>query len=244
MHHHPEFNTTDDRYPSALCSRCHKMLYDIESGTKSSECHPPVTDIFSVIKIPITRSSELCCCKLCQTARFSPVGISNIPQKLQSHPIKRPLSKLDPLPSPDTVTICQRCHSAVGSGLPHNCTISQRRENLSAEIRVDPRGSEIHASDVLKGKMQTAHDSGDVTLATKGSDLKLSRPGSSGSQHGIFPNTSIPVDEMRRLQDTAGLSLEQTKVTAQFLRERKGRQCIACNLMPELRTRDHMLSDV
>lgn len=244
-YHNPDYDPCDDRQPTALCSRCNNLLLQIDAGAKSPRSLPPVFDISIVQKTPTTRYTEFCNCFICETARFCPVGVPDNHQKIQPYPLGRPPSMVDPLPPPLTVPVCQRCLSIVGRGMPHNCTLSQRRQNLSGEFHADPRGFEILASDALKEKVVQAHGSGTgiIKLATRGRDLSFPVSSQSAS-HGSFPSKPIPLEEMRRLQNQAGLSLEQTKTTAQFLRQWKGRQCVCPQLLPELRGLDHKLADV
>ena len=110
-HHDPLYDIQDERYPSALCARCHKLLFDIESGKKEKSCLPLPTDFRStIVPTAITQTSPQCQCLLCEKARFNPIGAGQGPHRVRPHQIGRSSSIPDPLPHAQPVKICQRCH--------------------------------------------------------------------------------------------------------------------------------------
>ncbi|PAA49210.1 hypothetical protein BOX15_Mlig018049g5 [Macrostomum lignano] len=245
-HFLPNYNANDEQLPAALCARCNKLLADVDKGIKAPNVLPNSSEVVKVSPTKITRQSSSCACKICETARFNPIGKGLGTWKPEPHSLGRPACS-DPdhgLPPAQPVVICQRCHSMVGRGLPHYCTQTQRRENLFSKLSLDRRGAEIHASDVIKAKAASTGSNSRFQLATRGRDLTVcvgQRAGSSTSMRG---GCAVPAEEFSRFQQTLCLSGRQTKLAAQFFRAWKGRKSIEPNLRSKLSAIDSALDDL
>ena len=125
------YDPTNPKLPSSLCSRCRHLFYEIDKGTKTIEDLPELFD-FSQLKFPKhTRSTSNlddlthCQCDLCL--------IGSQKGNAVPYPMGRPKhSGPDQLPMRRPITICERCLSRMEKGKEHpiNCGISDRRENM------------------------------------------------------------------------------------------------------------------
>lgn len=137
--------------------------------------------------------------------------------------------------------MCWRCLSIVSRGIGHNCTLTQRRENLFNELSADERGSEIYAAHVIKSKAIAGH--GDIQLSTGGRKLTLTSPCNTSSKSAAFNDSYVPAEEMSRFQQTLGLSRQQTRTAAQFFRKWKGRKSVEACLESKLQRMDECLKE-
>ena len=115
-------------YPTGICDKDRKKLELIEKGIKMPSDLPLPFDFSKVQVTLITRNSPKCCCVLCVVARET---IKPGPPKIKRG---RPSTTQSTLPPVAPVTVCQRCLSSVGRGLPHQCNISVRRENIELAL--------------------------------------------------------------------------------------------------------------
>ncbi|PAA78421.1 hypothetical protein BOX15_Mlig010790g22 [Macrostomum lignano] len=231
------YDLKNEFLPAALCARCQGLLLDIERGNRTSEALPAPFDFSKVVPTKETRGHPKCSCCLCEIARESPIGKGLGTWKPEPHRLGRPKtdSPNKEVPPARPITICQRCHSTIGRGLSHTCTQSRWLNNICSELSRDPRGSEIHASDVLKAKLTDAGGDSPIRLATRGRSITLSVSAqSSRCSAGAFGDIAVPASEIARMQDAIGLSGRQTRQAAQFFREWKGRSSIEPNLLHRL----------
>ena len=115
-------NPHDERLPTVLCITCRSMVNKAVSGDVlvSFEVYD-----YSTLKNlkPSTRTSSSCDCTVCLIATsnpFSPLCPSTVP----------PTSTTSHRKTPSPIKICPACLSHIGRGKPHNCSNSNRLDNL------------------------------------------------------------------------------------------------------------------
>ena len=111
----------DPRLPKALCASCKRILnfYDEGKFTRTIE----VFDYAQLASLrPNTRSNSDCYCYVCTVGRHSPVGM-----KQKETVLKQTYENSQ---APRLVKICTFCLGEIGRGKPHQCTQTQRRQNL------------------------------------------------------------------------------------------------------------------
>ena len=142
--------------------------------------------------------------------------------------------------------MCKRCLSQVGRGMEHNCTLTQRRQNLGSGLFLDPRGAEILASDAIKAKASVASGNcvGSMQLATRGAPLTVTIGSqANNSAKGTSADRPVPAKEISRFQQAIGLSRNQTARAATFLRYWMGSNAVEPGLERQLQLQDRTLEN-
>ena len=255
-----EFDPTDEKLPSVCCSRCNKLLVQIEKGEKALSDLPEVD--LSQLNFPVSTPHQLrvngvscldelkhCACSICEIGRVNvgQKGHSNVfaGHNSKSSPFKKGRPKLPgPAPLPDRVpvTICKRCKREIGPGKshPNPCTITDTRENVQAMLESDPRGYEIAASVLLKKKAAeaAATNSPTITLATKGPHWTIASPEKPKKKPR---NAQFCIAEWARMKSKARLTDNQSAVVAKFTRQTFGRSSLPANLTEKVHHQSHSL---
>ena len=125
----PDYDPKCEYYPSSICSQCRKML----SKAKDNEnVILPAPFNFSTMSISkLTRNQDFCECLICEKARKTITPGTAKPTSRAGRPSS---NQPDILPPAKPITVCERCLSVIGKGLPHPCTITERRFNLQTDV--------------------------------------------------------------------------------------------------------------
>lgn len=124
-----------------------------------------------------------------------------------------------------------------GPGLPHNCNITARVQNLiKHSIASGEKGSEQVAAGILKNKMQTESiKSGKTFRISTGGSLLTVCIGTGGNKSARKPIGSISVEIIKELQVALELSERGTKVLCSKIRKGTGkRTSIEANIFGKL----------
>ena len=230
----PNYDELAPFLPSGICNTHRALLGDFPNRKNSiAGKELDYVDLANEQKNlpPLTRSSKPCECRICHSAR------------LKSK--KSLLSKQDPGrpgadQGPSTITICTKCHTQVGKGLAHDCTRSNRRQNIEGSLT--PRVKQQITSQTLKDLANPEEKSTTAVLGTHGRSMNISY------ELGVQGETSsssrqISKEAMQRIQVNLNLSDRKTLKAAQVIRAEMGAQSVEPNLRESLHERNHMLDD-
>ena len=180
---------------------------------------------------PLTRSSKPCECRICHSARSK----SKKPLLPKQNP-GRPCPDLEP----STVTICTKCHTQIGKGLAHDCTRSNRRQNIEGSLT--PRVKQQITSQTLKDLANPEDKTTSAVLGTHGRSMNVSYElGAQGETSSS--SRQISKEAMKRIQVNLNLSDRKTLKAAQVIRAEMGAQSVEPNLRESMHQRNHILDD-
>ena len=253
------YDIENPNYPSSVCSRCNKLITQIDNGKKTQQDLPNPIDL-SLVKLPTpkketrfssTETQTFCDCYICETGRQNPSQIGNsYGGKNQKGPYNgggRPkIQGPDPLPPPRIVQMCERCLQIIDENDPHplNCGLTQRRHNLEEMSKRDQRGSEIFASKVIKSKVsESATSDSTISLATAGGSrqLTLNKPYTRSRSAALFKSTTIPASHWSKVKTDNHLTTNQSLGVARSLRSLLGRGVIESNVKEKMQDLSHTL---
>lgn len=218
-----DFN--DHRYPTALCSNCYTIICEYKKNNFARKInlfdHSKLTSVR-----PLTRTTDKCVCLLCDTARASSTanfGLSNSVIK-RKKPGRTPL---DPstAASPESVTLCTHCLSELARGKAHNCTQTQRHNNLityaqgSSCSSTNPGSEERIATSIIRSKMcEDDCIDGEVLLSAKrGRPLFIQISNDNRSS-----DKRVTVEDIHNIKTDLNLSTNQTKTLTKHIRSALG----------------------
>ena len=124
----PNYHELAPFLPSGICNTHRALLGDFLNRQKSIAGKELNYEELAEEQrnLPLsTRSSKSCECRICQTAR-----LTHKQPLLPKQDPGRPGTDMEPA----TITICTKCHTQVGKGLPHDCTRSNRRQNIERTL--------------------------------------------------------------------------------------------------------------
>ena len=199
----------DKRLPKVICNTCYNVVMDTKTGTFTRKIE--VFDYSKLSVRPVTRSSPICECLVCQIGKckhnhFDALGL--VPRKVVGRPA------LDPI-SPNvsrTIHICSLCLNVKAKGVAHNCTPQTKYNNLIPIIS-DTRCGEQIASHILKEMSKKEGTSKMDLCQHSGRPLRVE----------LFPKnepniTQITQKHMEEIKTDLNLSQNKTKRLARNLR--------------------------
>ena len=228
----PDYNSSDELYPLALCSTCRLKL------KKAPETLPAIMPNFKDIhKSKQTRGKGFCSCNLCILARKK----GSLPKtkrgrgaiKQPSHDIASVASieKKQLVKSKSSVTLCSTCKQEIGKGIKHNCSSSSN--NLVAQVQNLPeRQKDQIITSLLNQKASSitgkegSHKNFDMQLSTKGS---MSHVTLNPEKKKLM---TFSKESILEIQNCLGFSNNTTKKLTHWLRVHGGRKI----LPPYMRT--------
>ena len=229
----------DTRLPNALCASCRLFLNELKADPNIDTSN---LDLFDYSKLntprPLTRSSPECFCYICELSA-SPLVVKSFNNTFsKKKSVGRPAA-IETRPS-TPIKICPICLSIIAKGTPHNCTVSQRHENVHGFIQSGPSNSgEKIAARVLK----------DVSMNGETTTLSLSQRRGRPVRVELFPekeNTpySYSVEDMATFKKDLNLSTNTTLKLAHGLRAAsKNKDAVDKGLKSFLIGRNRQLDD-
>lgn len=112
-------------YPTGICCTCRIICsqYAIGNFTRTIQVHKYKRSI----PLATRKTSQMCSCEICSTARLS-IGTS---EQTTVKPQRGRPRLTDHVNEPIVASICKRCYTEVGRGKRHVCTKTERVANLS-----------------------------------------------------------------------------------------------------------------
>ena len=177
MKHLPFYDPKNDIYPNGICTNHRVMFGKIDQGDCDPANLPPPAN-FLELASPTKAANEPYLCEMCKLVRQNDVTESKGHPANPSLAGRPPTSEPDPLPPRGSKSICPRCLSWLGPGIPHpNPCEKYRRENLRKLLSSDTRFQEILASDVIREKMAASpKENTSISLLTMGTPYKIIKP--------------------------------------------------------------------
>lgn len=224
----------DPRLPKVICSSCKRALYCFQKDDFRR-----TVEVFDYSKLSspthITRLSSECACYVCNVAKFNNI-ISKSSATADLATKQDDARILRGKPS-SVVTLCKDCLCQIGRGKPHQCTTSQRRENL-LDLLGDstPKCSDQVVSRTLKQKAESTN-SNMLNLSQSGQPLKC--------ELNPRPSTApqIKIEQILALNHTLNISANKTLSLARELRYgSKNRKAIEPGLKAAL-AKNNMTAD-
>ena len=233
----------DERYPTKLCSNCYTIVSEYKHNIFTRKII-----LFDHSKLPkirlFTRNTDKCECLVCDTARASTTlnfALSkSVMQKRKPGPI--PSKSVD---TPSPISMCSHCFSELARGKPHNCTQTQRHDNLlsyaagtSSGVKHDSR--ESLATSIIRSKMEeNMNDTNICSLSAKrGRPLSIE----------ISPKvsaTKVTAEDFHRIQSDLNLSTNQTKTLGKHIRSSFGTRSVTEPYIREkLQQKAHQLDNL
>jgi hypothetical protein len=238
-----DFDPSEVKLPNGICSRCRKLLENVEKGSKdTSDLLAPID--FNTLKFPaLTRSlgsTSLeslvgCQCSICKVANA--FGNTKKPFKADRPSHEGPERMAIPLP----IRRCSTCFQITGTGINHLCGLTARRANVEEIVLDDQRGAEIIASNVIKEKVkESSKEEATISLATKGRAITLPKPGPPPSKESeaLYKNQPIPATEIQKMMVKQNFSLNQVKNQTFMERTFHGRKSVESDCMKKLQEMD------
>ena len=155
----PEYDITDSRFPTVLCSTCRYWVDLMEKGEKKKSL--PFFDFKEIVLAPTTRTNKNtpCNCLICSTARQVGNKKSYIvsPESIQTE-------------DKSTMFICKKCFSIVSKGLTHECNHNNLAKNVIILLEdVEQNRKEQIVSSLLDTfKKDNTEKNNVIKLQTKG----------------------------------------------------------------------------
>ena len=186
------------------------------------------SSLVAPVSKPRTRANTTsqCTCSVCFVGRLR--GSEYVKYKeSMSEPVGRP--RLYPFPAESQpMTVCNLCLSAWGPGKNHQCTITNKRENMEELVRSTNSNTRerILSSQLKEVSMeQGASTSGSIVKLTTGGVPIVARLGNTNQK----PPPTFSNEVLNRLQLKTGLSDNKMRVVDNFLRVKGGRSSVVCH---------------
>ena len=189
----PDLDFNDDRVPLGICVNSRFQLGKLDGSIKK---FPTLFNFQNISKKPSTRSSLICDCLICQIGKL---------RGKEQHPLNKleDSSEKSIKPENQSVEKSTKCLSLIGRGLPHNCTLGTRHENLKKIAEADGKGAELVASAVIASKDSSPNGTIRLTQQAGGKAIPLRRGASVAQQ--LF-KTPLSTQDMVHIQQNTGLS--------------------------------------
>ena len=220
--------------PTGICNSHRAVLGDYDRRKNSLKGLPNFVQLAQEMKNlpPLTRGSSQCQCRICLTAR----SIQKIPLMPKARR-GRPSENAD-TDQPSTVTICSKCQSQIGKGIPHNCTRTSRRQNIQRVL--SSKIKQQITSQTLRELAGSDAGTTSTLLGTEGRSLNVS------FDLGVQDKASSSVEQisheaMKQMQVSLNLSDRKTLKAAQAIRTQMGANAIEPNLRESLQSRNNLL---
>uniref|UniRef100_A0A1I8HHF9 DNA helicase n=1 Tax=Macrostomum lignano TaxID=282301 RepID=A0A1I8HHF9_9PLAT len=220
----PNFRRTHEENRIWCCILCFRKADRVISAAQAELIEQFILPEFCHAYIRNTLPGGMCsCCSKKLQSQTSPV-----PQELPARlPYLQIVADLEVLPQltqttrsqdRDSEKRCTRCHSLVGKGLRHECSVSSKLQYLRT---LSPTSKEHIAHDVMREKLRAAAASGhgstaSISSATGGPPMQLRHASDSNEQRALRTETLVT------LKTSLNLSDRQTNMAATIIRQAEG----------------------
>ena len=264
---HPSYDRHGGIHPTAICSTCRNALREmrVKKNPEQSRHRIPGDLIdYSTIRPPgvTTRSSGAdCSCSFCSIGGLG-VNDEKRHNKAISNPLGRPAGEVEMMEIDDatpnlniSVKTCAYCKAEIRQGVEHVCNQTQRRQNMSADLRSASRGTlETVVGEGLKEvqrrQEELASPSPDSTRRKNEVTLKSRFGGASPltvtvGRGRTTESRQLTVDDFLKMKKSLGLSVVQTKKLAGHIRAgTRNRKAVESGLAEALTERNNLLDDL
>ena len=191
-----DFNFEDESFPLGICNSCRMFM---NRGDKSALDYTSLRSGFVCLNKKLRSNDKVCDCFICTKGRsktFSRSRVNAVPKKTDKK----------------SKAVCMSCFAEIGPGLPHNCQLGDRVNNV--QTLLPPDLGQMVASEVIRTNL---HPGGDKTVTLKnrkGPSLTVSVGASSSSQKSPPKVTFNTLDKLKcqlRLSDRGALSLAKSQ---------------------------------
>ena len=138
----------EDNLPNGLCIKCSIKMskYMKEESPVGAKALYDMKEFAKVIsaRAPITRTNPFCICAICNAARKNAATVKS--------KVKKPPSEIETQPSIKQITVCKDCFSQCSKGKKHDCTKSQKVQNIEAVI--SPKSHASIASKFIRKEIE------------------------------------------------------------------------------------------
>ena len=225
-HHHPSYDV--DKLPSIICKSCLPTLKELDSKGADARRSLPNID-YSQYEVPVrTRAAEAhCTCGWCLVGRMNGLDYRRHEASVKNKP-GRPTDKPEEQP---TMVICRTCMGEIAKGVSHQCTKTNRNENLAGLVRA----VSIEGSDRVTSKLINARCDEEGIDKRTGS---LTLP--SGSKQLVInfgkraEKPQLTYAEVIHILNKTKLSNNQLKDVLAAIRVKFGRKSVEPNFRMEL----------
>jgi len=225
------YSPDDPDYPCAICNNCRRILSDYRNGDTRRSL--PVATSYNPETRVLTRSQEVCQCRICDVAK------SNGGQaKAMKRKKGRPLSTYSP-----TKKLCTSCFSALYPGCKHSkaqcLSKKEKLNNIRSNVLSDDLTSQQVASHIL-------HESkaGEITTSVQLSTLGTPLTVHFGPKESALSSEQLSANEAIAMQINAGLSDRQLFKVLKDLRLKFGRKVIESQVQSILVERKTIFADL
>lgn len=215
-----DFNKYEEYFPGSSCGTCRAKLAKIKKGGQQFQPKNYEGLLAEQLSLPPkTRLNMDCDCSLCKESR---TNVKTNPNVSKQPGAGRPA----PAPAPVRPT-CQFCYSDIHPGVSHQCSRTERVENLKEKLT--PVTKQILASEIIKEQQQQQNDT--VQLRTRGRPMTVS----TGAISKIQPVPQLSLDTFKQIQTEVNLSDRKLNNAAKIIRQNHGRKSVESGLRDTLR---------